>query len=73
MATLNQVKMNSNLKFISDLPPVFTRQDLLEIIVRDKGFSISKANSIIEYGVITGLLIRIGRGTYKQLGAEVGF
>lgn len=71
MTTLKQIKMSTNIEFIKGLPATFTRQQLLKIVVRDNGFSISKANSIIEYGLITGLLERVKKGIYKKVEVEI--
>lgn len=51
--------------FLNQLEDEFTRQDLLKIVV-SKGYSLSKGNAVIEYNLLTGDIVRIGRGKYKK-------
>ncbi|WP_066223361.1 hypothetical protein [Formosa haliotis] len=51
--------------FISKLPNEFTRKDLLKLVIKE-GYSISTANTVIEYGIITESIKRIALGKYQK-------
>ncbi|MGC6429848.1 MAG: helix-turn-helix domain-containing protein [Jejuia sp.] len=51
--------------FLNQLEDEFTRKDLLKVVV-NKGFSLSKGNAVIEHNLLTGDIVRIGRGKYKK-------
>lgn len=52
--------------FLNQLEDEFTRKDLLKIVVSN-GYSISNGSRIIEYNLLTGDIVRTGRGRYKKV------
>lgn len=52
-------------KIIQTLPDEFTRQEAMRQTIKS-GYSFSVCNSLFEYGILYGIIERIGRGRYRK-------
>lgn len=51
---------------ISELPEEFGRQEVLRKVL-EEGYSIGRADQLLNYGVLVGLVERVGRGKYRRI------
>ena len=51
---------------LNKLGEKFTRQELLKVVVK-RGYSVSKAHSILEYELLAETIERTGRGKYRKI------
>lgn len=51
---------------INELPEEFGRQEVLRKVLKE-GYSIGRADQLLNYGVLVGLVERVGRGKYRRV------
>lgn len=56
----------TNNYFLGRLPEEFSRQDVLKLVVKE-GYSTSRANQFLEFGTLSDLFKRVGRGKYIKI------